>query len=130
DSHLSSDGRSVVSDFGLEPLAVLLERHSARRAPGPGQRLIVTLLGGDIVLEGHNVRWSDASLKRFEVGKEYVLFLQQPPALDAFILTGHSNGAFEVRGDTIEPRMEGPENRREPLGQFIKRVQEIVARSK
>jgi len=125
--HLSSDQRYIFTDFGLQPIAVLVQRGPERTMPGSTPRLIVSVLGGEMVIEGHNVTWTDTSLERFEIGKEYVLFLQRSPALDAYVLTGHSNGAFEVRNEGIEPRHGRSEHRGEPVGLFIKRVQAMIA---
>lgn len=125
---LSLDQRYVTTEFGLEPIAVLLHRRESRPTPGALPRLAVSVVGGQMVVEGHNVSWTDSSLRTFEVGKEYVLFLQESPQLGTYILTGSANGAFEIVGDVVKPRREAHGAANEAVGLFIKHVQELIAR--
>jgi hypothetical protein len=67
----------------------------------PGSTLVVTRPGGTITLEGRTVRSTEPDFPPFELGDEYILFLERLRDGSLGVYYG-AQGAFKVSAETVE----------------------------
>jgi hypothetical protein len=98
-SYLTPDERRILTDYEVVPRHVLVDRvaTAVRERPGQAPSMVVTVEGGDVVVNGVPVTVIDATRTQWTDGAELLLFLSKAEASNRFRLLGGSAGAFEVR---------------------------------
>jgi hypothetical protein len=78
-SYVGADGERVLSDFAIRDQLLLAARtaDAAAAAQGASQPLIVTVYGGEVMVEGVEVQSSSANSAAITDGGEYLLFLMK-----------------------------------------------------
>jgi hypothetical protein len=107
-SYLSSDERSVYTDYVMTPIRLLYEPPSASGQPREPKTVTVKRWGGQIALEGVSVTLEDLDLAQFQVGDELFLVLALDKSDGKYQLIGQVSGGFRVRNDRIEPLVNSP----------------------
>jgi len=105
DSYLVRDDQLVMSDYTVLVLDV---DHSAGPEVRLGERVVVSRLNGDVMIDGYTIHWESPSFPNFRVGEEYVLFLgdsrfpkderyqQRHGVLKRFDVLSEGWGAFKI----------------------------------
>ena len=103
DSYLGSAGDRVLTDYLITAPTVISGRlsDSIQRVPGPGAAPILTVYGGEIVLEGVTVRCTDVNRGAIKDGGQYLLFLMlsRRPGPGRYEI--YHGGIFEISGDQV-----------------------------
>lgn len=95
-SFITAEGTFVFTDYDLAVEVVL--KNNAASLLHPSDQISITRPGGNIQLDGHNIRALDESLGPLVIGSRYLLFLdyiQSTGAYKAF----YSQGSFRVEGN-------------------------------
>ena len=103
-SYLSEDKRHILSDYEIQPGRVFIDRKTSfsRAAPGPANRLTLTLYGGQVEIEGTSVTLVDRSFSKRPAAGRYLMFLvEKPNARNAFQLFGGAAGLFAINGKDV-----------------------------
>jgi hypothetical protein len=97
-SYLSED-KHIYTDYQIRPGRVLVDRNSffTRATPGAPTTLVVTLYGGEVVVNGISATLVDHSyVKRPSEGR-YLMFLRnKPDRPNEFEVAGSSAGLFAI----------------------------------
>jgi hypothetical protein len=103
-TYISEDGEQVVSDYAIRDSQLLAARSDAayNRATDASKPRTVTLTGGELLLEGVQVRGASSALRHVVDGGEYLLFLT-PKRGEVEGYTLYSAGIFAVEGGKVQP---------------------------
>ena len=76
-SYLDSTGRAILTDYMLTGPTVVAGHlpTAAERVPTVGKPLILTVVGGETVVEGATIRSEDPNFDPIKEGTQYLLFL-------------------------------------------------------
>lgn len=126
-SYLSKDGRTMHSEFGLQVLDRLLAAPSLK----PATKILVTIPGGTMTIEGYPVTTRESDLPPFHANEEYILLLKRDPSIGQYILPYGAQGAFRITGGEVEQvsKDTGTWNRergRVPVVEFIKELTSLI----
>ena len=100
---------------------------SRTNRPGAPVRLLVELLGGELVLNGTKVVVDDLSLTRWAEGANLLMFLKRTSEANRFQLYGGSAGLFEVKAPgRIESRLKHDEKDNEVGALTFEQIAQIV----
>ena len=104
-TYVGSDGRRVLSDYAIREQQLLAGRSTAAvaRAHDFSKPLVLTALGGELIIDGVKVIATPAAERPLVDGGEYILFLM-PSRGGGDRYEVYSSGAFEVQGGRIKPR--------------------------
>jgi hypothetical protein len=95
---------------------------------GVAARLLVELLGGELVVNGTRVVLDDLSRTRWSEGASLLMFLKQTSDANRFRLYGGSAGLFEVKtGGRIESRLRHVEKDKEVGALTFEQVVQLIA---
>jgi hypothetical protein len=100
ETFLSSDGRSIFTDYRVAVIDVLKESSGPRI--GAGDTITIRRVGGVMNIEGRRVFSNEAGFPRFTTGDNYVLFLKTQTGQPHEIMAG-SQSAFRVQQGTVAP---------------------------
>jgi hypothetical protein len=124
--YLSPGEQYVYTDYEIVSAQVIVDRESAGRQPGPGGPTIVTLLGGEMVLEGKNVTLIDTTRRSLADGSQFLLFLKRTAEPGRrYTLNRATAGIFEIHGDRSMQAMLRDYTNEEIRG---RRAEEVVER--
>ena len=102
-SHLSDDKTKIYTDYEIVPSRVLRSQIGdilTSQKPGPRPPLRLTVLGGEIALEGKTIHATDATRKLIKSGGRYLVFASRSKQDDhTFVAVGGAAGLFEVLDD-------------------------------
>jgi hypothetical protein len=125
-----SRGDRVLTDYLITEPGVIAGRLAAavQPVPGPGTTPILTVYGGEVVLDGVTVRCTETNREAIKDGGQYLIFLR--PARGTGAGPGryeiYHGGIFEVLQDELKPLLK---KARDVFPEFInQRPQELVAR--
>lgn len=101
-TYISEDGRQVVSDYAIRDSQLLAATsdEAYSRAVDASKPRTVTLTGGELLLEGVQVRGASSVLRHVVDGGEYLLFLTRGGG-EGYAL--YSAGIFAVEGGRVKP---------------------------
>lgn len=94
-SYLSEDGCEIMTDYALTPRQAHRGQLPPATKPGELQALIVTTLGGEMVVSGVTVRYRFHQLAPFRDGQNVMLVLSRR-AEGGYALAKGPYGAFEL----------------------------------
>ena len=98
--YLSHGEQYIYTDYEVVSAQVIVDRESAARQPSPGGPTIVTLLGGEMVLEGKKVTLIDTTRRSVADGTQFLLFLKRTAEPGRrYTLNRAAAGIFEIHGD-------------------------------
>ena len=103
-TYISEDGEQVVSDYAIRDGQLLAARsdEAYRRAVDASKPRTVTLTGGELLLEGVQVRGASSVLCHVVDGGEYLLFLTPKRGeVEGYAL--YSAGIFAIEGGRVKP---------------------------
>ncbi|HXE74598.1 MAG TPA: hypothetical protein VNN18_03035 [Candidatus Xenobia bacterium] len=95
-TRLSEDERHVVTDYTIEVLEVFKQENGS---PSVGERLVVSKRGGNVVVEGHPIRYDTPWSPPVPWLVEHVFFVQRSQSRyrsGPLIFTGFELGIFEL----------------------------------
>jgi len=111
-SYLSPDGCNVLTDYEVTPAAWFVAPPQRSAAPGAGvaQRIVLTLVGGSVEINGTPVSVMNDNMASLPDGGSMMLFLQRSRSDGTkFELARGVYGAFEVKaGGTLNPLLRAP----------------------
>jgi hypothetical protein len=98
-SSLSANSDRVLTDYRIVDPAVIAGALPpiAAATPGPLSPLIVTVLGGDVTIEGVRILSTDNNRAAIEDGGTYVVALKESPAGEPGHYVIYNGAIFEVR---------------------------------
>lgn len=100
---------------------------SKSNRPGAPVRLLLELLGGELVVNGTKVVVDDLSRTRWAEGANLLMFLKQTSEANRFRLYGGSAGLFEVKAPgKIESRLKHDEKDKEVGALTFEQIVEII----
>jgi hypothetical protein len=135
-SYLTDAETDVYTDYILKADRVILERggSSTVKSQRPIPPMIVTVYGGELVVDGTHVRFEDKSLIKWNEGANLLMFLKRVKGeTNRFEPYGGSAGLFQVEaGQRIKSLLHHGESNRE-LGQatlddVVQRIREQTRR--
>ncbi len=102
-SYLDPAGDRVLTDYLITAPTVITGRlpDSVQRVPGPGTSSILTVYGGEVVLDGVTVRCVDTNRAAINDGGQYLLFLRPSRRPGPGRYEIYYGGIFEVSGDQV-----------------------------
>jgi hypothetical protein len=102
-SYLSEDKTKIYTDYEIVPSRVLRSQIGdilTSQKPGLRAPLRLTVLGGEITLEGRTIRATDGTRKFIKSGGRYLVFASRSKQDDhTFVAIGGAAGLFEVQDD-------------------------------
>jgi hypothetical protein len=104
-SYVGADGERVLSDYAIRDNVMLAARtaDAAAVVQGASQTLIVTLFGGELMIEGVEVRSSDANLAAIADGGEYLLFLMKARRAGPGRYEPYYGAVFSIEQGKLKP---------------------------
>ena len=105
DSYLNSNEDRILTDYGIREPNVIAGRllpHTTQVA-GPGAPPILTVFGGDTVVEGVRIRATDNNRADIKEGGEYLLFLRHARGGGAGRYEIYYGGVFEIVHGAVTP---------------------------
>jgi hypothetical protein len=133
-SRLSDDRTTIVTDYQIFPNRVILNRAKVTLAsPGQQNPLILTLVGGELVLDGTKVTVQDVKRNPWPEDAQMLVFLKKAKRSNQFEPYGENAGLFRILdGDRIEAvlkhRYAGLEMKDVSLENVIGRIHAIASR--
>lgn len=98
-AYLSEDGSTILTDYVVQAAQVLFSAIPTRR-PGPAETITLTLPGGTMILEGHQVTVHRADLQQsLKTGTEGVFILVRQG--NKYELAKKSLGAFGIEKEAV-----------------------------
>lgn len=76
-SYLSTDEKAIYTDYQIIPRRMIVDRGERAATPSPGRPLVVSILGGEVNIEGTRVTYVDSTLAPFTKDSRLLLFLQR-----------------------------------------------------
>ncbi len=101
-----SSGDRVLTDYLLTAPTLIAGRLPVAVLPSPGTSPILTVYGGEVVLEGVTVRCTDINRAAIKDGAQYLVFLRPsraPGAAGTHSYEIYYDGIFEVSRDQLKP---------------------------
>jgi hypothetical protein len=104
-SYVGADGERVLSEFAIRDNLLLAARtaDAAAAVQGASQTLIVTLFGGELMIEGVEVRSSSANLAAIADGGEYLLFLKKARSPGPGRYEPYYGAVFSIEQGKLKP---------------------------
>lgn len=116
-SYLDARQTDVYTDYELRVEHVIRDRlgGSQVKRPGPTPPIIVTIYGGDLIVDGTPVHFVDMSLIRWKQDASLLLFLvsHRQGKENGFEVCGGPAGIFEVDGARVKSALKHPEKDKE-----------------
>ena len=105
ESYLAANGNQVLTDFSiLAPHVIAGRLHSLSvRRPGPAVPLILTVWGGEVVVDGVPLRAVRSDSEPIKDGAQYRLFLRQARQSGPGRYEIYYGGAFEIVHGEAKP---------------------------
>jgi hypothetical protein len=132
--YVDASGTAVLTDYLItEPTVVAGQLPTlVERVPTPGKSLILTVVGGETIIEGVIIRSESPSFDPIEERTQYLLFLgpSQQPGPTRF--ETHYGGIFQVLPNKLKPLMKQADRilqgftADEPAHVFVARMQKAV----
>lgn len=126
----------VLTDYQIVPSRVLASRTpEVRSTPGQLPPMILTVLGGEVIVSGTSVTMINSSLNPIRDRGRFLVFAMRAKAGEnRFEPTGDSAGMFEiVQGQRLQPLLKRASANEEvenvPLEEIVSRIQ-VSARRK
>jgi len=127
-AYMNDRQTEIYTEYEVIAQRVIADRFgitSKSNRPGAPVRLLVELLGGELVVNGTRVVVDDLSRTRWSEGANLLMFLTQTSEATRFRLYGGSAGLFEVKAPgRIESRLKHEEKDKEvgalTFGQIVK----------
>jgi hypothetical protein len=106
-SYLDSTARSILTEYMItEPTVVAGHLPTvAERVPTAGKPLILTTVGGEIIVEGVTIRGENPSCDPIKEGAQYLLFLGSSRERGPNRYGIHYGAIFELSGNELKPLM-------------------------
>jgi hypothetical protein len=129
-SYLTDAKTDVYTDYEVKPERVIVDRAgpSTLKSPGPTAPIIVTIYGGELVVDGTQVRFEDKSLAKSNLNSDLLMFLKRLKGeTNKFEPYGGSAGLFQIEagGQRVRSLLSHSEKDRE-LGQLT--LSEVIDR--
>lgn len=104
-SYLTSNEDRVLTDYRILESRVVAGRLSAMssQVPGPGVALILTVYGGEVIVEGVTIRGTDNNREAIKDGGQYLLFLKQSRRREPGRYEIYYGGVFEISHEEVKP---------------------------
>lgn len=135
-SYLSPNADRVLTDYRiLHPRVVSGHLTSASRpAPGAGAPLVLTVYGGEAVIEGIRIRATDNNREAIKEGGHYLLFLRASRSGEPGQYEIYYGGVFEILKDKVNPLLRDADRVFKPLdrdlGVLMRRIQKGAQRGR
>lgn len=126
-SYVNDAGRRVLTDYLIVEPRILAGGFTGAPSPTPGvaAALIMTVFGGEIVLEGVTVRALSQNLDAIHEKREYLLFLRSDSKQGRYSI--YNGGIFDVSSGELTPLLKlGHEFFKDTTRE--KRVNEAISR--
>lgn len=134
-SYVSEDGTKVFTDYQIVPNRVVVSRTGdVGTVPGSHPPLVLTVLGGEVTIEGTLVTMTDAKMTTLRDRGQFLLFAKRAKTGQTrFALSRGSASIFEiVDGEHVEPLLRrqdpNPDVEGIALEKIVARVQAAAAR--
>jgi hypothetical protein len=124
-SYLSDDKRDIYTDFALTPHQIVADRALAttRKSPGALRPITVTILGGELMVDGIPVRYDDMSRIKGNENASVLVFLRKTGDVSRFELCGDTAGLFEVDSShRVTSLLKHPYKDKDVTGQSLERI--------
>lgn len=104
-SYLDAKGISVYTDYRILDPKVIAGRLPSLTTPvpGPGVPLILTVWGGEVIVEGVTIRGVETNGETIEDGGSYLLFLKPTRARQQGLYEVHYGAIFDIADGTVTP---------------------------
>ena len=105
-SYVGADGRNVLSDFAIRDHLLLAAQSSEAAAAVQGNvtaPLIVTVDGGEVIIDGVHVRSHDANRRSITDGGEYLVFLKKARQPGAGRYELYYGAVFSIEEGKLKP---------------------------
>jgi hypothetical protein len=104
-SYLSSKENYVLTDYAITDVTVLRGQLPVRGTSVPGQvdPLIVSVWGGEVVLDGVRIRAVNESFDSLRERTQYLLFLKPPPSPEIRGYDIYNAAIFEISAQRVKP---------------------------
>jgi len=108
-SYIAPSGDRLLTDYSMQDQQVIAGRLPVLATPTPGAAvpLILTVWGGEAVVEGVLVRGTDQNFEAIKEGGLYFLFLRPSRRAEPGRYEIHYGGIFELVQDTLKPLYKG-----------------------
>lgn len=134
-SYLGQAEDRILTDYTILQPRVISGQLSTQPSeiPGPGHPIVLTVYGGQIVLEGATVRGTANDRHKINEGGRYLLFLRESRANKPGHYEIYNGGIFEVSDGRLKPLLKNgtevfPDAEHAGLSEVISRVQKAKGR--
>jgi hypothetical protein len=125
---LSADERDVYTDYSLREVTVLYEKGSPKSLPEHPLAVLVTVLGGTVIVNGVPYTHLEKALPALEPRTRVLLLLQR--ADSRYVITRKYYGIFDISNGSFEPTLPAEdfvlEHRGRPVEDAIRAIQGMV----
>jgi hypothetical protein len=127
-SYLSSTEDRVLTDYSILGPDVIAGRLRLppMQIPGKTVPLIVSVYGGEVVVEGVPIRVTDQNFEAIKDGRQYLLFLKQSRRAEPGRYEIYYGGIFEISQEEVKPLLKRADDVFK--GTVDARVNDLVAR--
>jgi hypothetical protein len=112
ESRLGENEDRILTDYRILVPRLLSGRlaNTTTAFPGEGVQLLLTVLGGDVVVEGVTIHGTDGNRQAIKEDGQYLLFLMASRRREPGRYEIYNGGIFEIAGGEVKPLLKSADH--------------------